>query len=227
MNQKTTTTPLMQMEREMLDFFRRKRPPEPLSVDQLKKLAKVLIIDDEEPKELRELLKKEGWKNYHLNDLDALSNKRLEESHIICIDIMGVGRKLQAEDGMGLIKHIKGRHPEKKVILYSSHSKQDIFSDALDHVDKRLRKESSLLPFVTAIEEMAAKTFSWDETIKYAYEKVKDMIGEKIDYDHFKELAEKSITKNGWNENIFMKKAGVGLDISSKIASLISLVTAS
>lgn len=207
----------------MLDFIFGRRVPEPVSVEKLKKITRVLIIDDEEPKELRELIRKEGWKNYYLNDLDSLSNKKLEESHVICIDIMGVGKKLQVEDGMGLVKHIKERYPEKKIILYSSVSKQDIFSDALDYVDKRLRKESSLVPFSTAIEEMAANTFSWEETIKYTYSKVKDLLGEGMEYADFKMAAEKSLTKKGWNESKFMKKADVGFDVASKIASLVSL----
>ena len=209
----------------MFKFFR-KKVPEPLSVTQLKKVTKVLIIDDEEPNELRDLLKKEGWKNYYLNDLDALSNKKLVDSHIVCIDIMGVGKKLQVGDGMGLVKHIKEKYPEKKIILYSSVSKQDIFSDALDYVDKRLRKEASLVPFSTAIEEMAANTFSWDETIKYAFLKVKDLLGETVEYEQFRIAAEKSISKKGWDSKKFMKTSGVGLDVASKIASLVSLVVA-
>jgi len=207
----------------MFDFIFGRKVPEPVSIDKLKKITKVLIIDDEEPKELRELLRKEGWKNYYLNDLDSLSNKRLEDSHVICIDIMGVGKKLQVEDGMGLVKYIKERYPEKKIILYSSVSKQDIFSDALDYVDKRLRKESSLVPFSTAIEEMASNTFSWEETIKYTYSEVKDLLGNGMDYTQFKLAAEKSLTRKGWSESKFMKKAGVGLNVASKIASLVSL----
>jgi DNA-binding NtrC family response regulator len=207
----------------MFNYFFKNNVPDTLSVEQLKRTTKVLIIDDEEPKELRELLKKEGWKNYYLNDLDALSNKKLEESHVVCIDIMGVGKKLQVQDGMGLVKHIKKRYPEKKIILYSSVSKQDIFSDAIDHVDKRLRKESSLVPFIIAIEEMAANTFSWEQTVKYAYLQVKDTLGETIEYEAFRDAAEKSITTNGWNPKTFMKKSGVGLDVASKIASLVAL----
>lgn len=208
---------------EMFGFSKRNKVPETHSVGQLKNVTKVLIIDDEEPKELRDHLKKEGWKNSYLNDLDALANKKLEDSQIICIDIMGVGKKLQVKDGMSLVIHIKEKYPEKKIILYSSVSKQDIFSDALDYVDKRLRKESSLVPFSIAIEEMAEKTFNWNETIKYAYSKVKDLLGEEIEYDKFKILAEKSITKKGWDEKIFVKKSGVGLDVASKISSLVAL----
>lgn len=208
----------------MFNFIFGKKSPKPLTLSQLKKVTKVLIIDDEEPKELRELLRKEGWKNYYLNDLDTLANKRLEDSQIICIDIMGVGKKLQVDNGMGLVKHIKEKYPEKKIILYSSVSKQDIFSDALDYVDKRLRKEASLVPFSLAIEEMSANTFSWDETIRFAYEKVKDLLPDSIEFNQFKLAAEKSITNEGWSKGRFIKKSGVGLDVASKIATLVSLV---
>lgn len=207
-------------------FFRRKKPPEPLSKDQLQRVTKVLIIDDEEPRELRDLLKREGWKTFYLDDLDSLSHRKLVESQIICIDIMGVGEKLQAGDGMGLVKHIKTRHPEKKIILYSSVPKQNIFSDALDYVDKRLRKESSLIPFVTAIEEMAESTFSWDQTVRYAYDRLEGVMGAEISFEEFKSAADKALTRQGWNAKAFSKKAGVALDAAHKVASLVSLAVA-
>jgi len=212
---------------EFIEKYFSEKVPEPPSIEQLKRITKVLIIDDEEPKELRELLKKEGWKISYIDDLDSLSNKKLEESHIVCIDIMGVGKKLQIPNGMGLVKDIKEKYPEKKIILYSSVSKQDIFSDALDYVDKRLRKESSLVPFSAAIEELAKSTFSWDESIKYAYAKVKDLLGEKIEFEQFKAAAEKSITKEGWSKERFMKKLRVGLEVASIIAPLVELATKS
>ncbi len=202
------------------------KAPKPMSADHIKKRTTVLVIDDEEPIELRALLKRDGWRNYYLDDLDSLEAKKLRDSQIVCIDIMGVGKALQVSDGMGLVKDIKLKYPEKKIILYSSVSKQDIFSDALDFVDKRLRKQSSLIPFVKAIEEMAANTFSWDETLRYAYFKLEGELGDIMDFDSFKKNAEKSIVKGGWNKGAFVKKAGVSLDVASKLASLIALAMA-
>jgi hypothetical protein len=128
---------------------------------------------------------------------------------------------------MGLVKDIKLKYPEKKIILYSSVSKQDIFSDALDFADKRLKKQSSLIPFVKAIEEMAENTFSWEETLRFAYIKLEDDLGDIMEFDAFKKMAEKSISNGEWDKNAFVKKAGVSLDVASKLASLIALAITS
>ena len=119
-----------------------KPKPQSLSMEQIKRIARVLMIDDNEPIEIKSLLEKEKWKVSWIPDLDTLSNKQLRQSHIVCLDIMGVGKLLGLESGMGLVKSIKSKYPEKKIILYSSVSHQDIFDDSVDQVDKRLRKES-------------------------------------------------------------------------------------
>jgi DNA-binding NtrC family response regulator len=193
-----------------------------VTMEEIKSVTRVLIIDDDNPEELRNLLKKDGWKIYYLADLDSLENRKLKDSHIICIDIMGVGKALQCNSGMELVKHIKQKYPTKKIILYSSVSKQDIFSDALDYVDKRLRKESSLLPFSKAVEEMSKKTFSWEEATKYAYLQLKKEMP-KLEYAEFKSFAEKSISNRSINSDTLSQKAGIGLDVASKAASLIGL----
>ena len=201
----------------------RQKVPKQISDQQIKARTTVLVIDDQEPVELRALLKRDGWKNYYIDDLESLEARKLRDSQIICIDIMGVGKALRVDDGMGLVKDIKIKYPEKKIILYSSVSKQNIFSEALDYVDKRLKKQSSLIPFVTAIEEMAENTFSWEATLRYAYTKLENDIGDLMDFDTFKRYAEKSIGKKGWNKRDFVKKAGVSLDVASKLSALIAL----
>ena len=209
----------------MFGRFKRKTI-QPLTDDQVKAITKVLIIDDEEPVELRELLRKEGWKHYYLPDLDALANKKLEESQIVFIDIMGVGKKLQEQSGIGLVKHIKQRYPEKKIVLYSSVSDHDIFSDALDYVDKRIRKQSSLVPFLSAIDEMARSTLSWDETIKFAYRKIEGVLPATITFEQFKANAEKSIINNRFDADAFSRKTGMASDVASLVSSLVSLAVA-
>ena len=138
------------------------------------------MIDDNEPEEIKGHLEKEGWKVSWIPDLDALSNKTLKACHIVCLDIMGVGKLLRLESGMGLVKTIKSKYPEKKIILYSSVSHQDIFDDSVDIVDKRLRKEISPLPFSAAVEELAIKTLNWKDTAKLAYSKILPIVGKEI-----------------------------------------------
>jgi DNA-binding NtrC family response regulator len=206
--------------------FSKQRKRREVTLEDIKSSSKVLIIDDEEPTELRELLSKEGWKNYYLPDLDSLSNRRLVESQVVCIDIMGVGKKLQCDNGMGLVKSIKEKHPGKKIILYSSVAQQDIFNEALDFVDKRLRKQASLLPFSAAVEEMARKTFDLDAAIQYAYEKLNQNLGTLISQEDFSLAIRKSAKNSTFDEGGFARQAGVTLDVASKVASLIALALA-
>lgn len=205
----------------MFDFFKKSIPS--LNDIQVKSMANILIIDDEEPVELRTLLNKEGWKNYYLNDLDALSNRKLVDCHVVCIDIMGVGKKLQESSGIGLVKHIKERYPAKKIILYSSVSNHDIFEDSLDYVDKKIRKQTSLVPFILAIEEMAKNTLSWDEAVRFSYNKVKAYLPPESTFDNFREAADKAYKKGSFSKSTFGKNAGVAFDVSAKVASLVSL----
>lgn len=61
----------------MLRFFNNTAPSD-LPIEKIKDMAHVLIIDDEDPKELKTLIKKDGWQVNYLNDLDSLENKKLK-----------------------------------------------------------------------------------------------------------------------------------------------------
>lgn len=182
----------------ILSYLRKKftKQPNKLTIDQIKNIAKILIIDDSKPTEIIENLKKEGWKAVWIEDLDALGNKNLLSSHIVCVDIMDVGLKLGLDNGMQLAKEIKLKYPEKKIVLYSTVSKQDIFDDAVDVVDKRLRKLGTPLPFTSAVEELAIKTLNWEDAIKYAYAKVLPIIGSDVTFENFRSAALKSTTSS-------------------------------
>lgn len=204
-------------------IFWRKKSIKQLTKEQIKSLTKILIIDDEEPKDLRELLRKEGWTSYYIKDLDSLSNKKLEESQVLCIDIMGVGTKLREKNGMGIVKHIKEKYPEKKIILYSSVSNHDIFEDALDYVDRRIPKQSSLVPFISAIEEMATNSLSWSDAVMYGYEQIKPFLKEEIAFEDFKTMADNSVVGSKFDAKGFASKTGVAINLADKVAKVVSV----
>ena len=111
------------------------------SIPELKDKTRVLLIDDEETS-LVESLKAEGWHVKYLPDLDRYNNTDLRDAHIVCIDIKGVGKKLNIkEEGLGLVRNIKEKYPEKRIILCSSISSHDIFDNAIDLVQSYLDKE--------------------------------------------------------------------------------------
>jgi hypothetical protein len=204
----------------MWSIFGTKTPP-PLSLDQIKKIAKILIVDDNKPDELMAHFRKEGWAVNHLPDIDAMQNKQLMKTHIVCLDIMGVGKLLGLNNGLELAGEIKKIYPEKKIILYSTLAQHDIFNECVDVVDRRLKKESSLLPFSSAVQELSKIALNWEDALIHSYNKISPIIGNSTTYDQFKKAVSKS-TKNGEiNADALEKSLKIGKGVVDIVVPLI------
>lgn len=203
-------------------FFGKKSARTPLTSDQVRKITRVLVIDDDFPDlPLVEHLKKEKWHVDAIDDLDSFTNSKYQKAHIICLDIMGVGKKLKVNNGMNLVKEIRDRSPEKKILLYSSVSQQDIFDEAVDLVDKRVRKTSTFMPFSSAVEDLANKTLNWNDAILYAYEKTQKYFPNPVTIDEFKKSVDKSYVKNKFDVLKFISFARVPVDAANLVCALI------
>lgn len=203
-------------------FFGKQPPRAPLTAEQIRKMTRVLVIDDDCPDlPLVDHLKKEKWHVEAIDDLDSFTNTKFQKAHIICLDIMGVGKKLNVENGMYLVKEIKDRFPEKKIILYSSVSQQDIFDEAVDIVDKRLRKTSTFMPFSSAVEDLANKTLNWNDAILYAFEKTKKYLPDTFTIEEFRKSVGKSYIKNRFDVSKFIALAKVPVDAANLIYALV------
>ena len=144
-------------------------------IDHLKKITRILFIDDEDRTRLINYLDREGWQARQVIDLNSMENIDLKDSHIVFTDIMGIGKLLEKEnEGLDIVVSIKKKFPEKKVALYSSKSTHDIFHEANDLVDKRIFKRSGdFEQFRLTAEELSKKCFSWDFVIHEIFEKIK------------------------------------------------------
>ncbi len=114
------------------------------SLSEIKELSRILVIDDREPKLVNDL-EREGWRVNYIADLLSYDSTPLIDSHIVCLDIINVGRSLRCESGLGLVKGIKGKHPGKKILLYSSIPTHNIFDESIYLVDRRLLQGWSTL----------------------------------------------------------------------------------
>ena len=185
----------------LFHFFKKKKEStafqkKELSIDDLKKFIKVLIIDDKK-NDLDKTLNAHGWTTTYVKDLKTLNDQELINANIICVDINGVGSKLGfTEEGMGLAKAIKNEYPEKKIILYSSQREHDIFSETIDFIDKRLYKSGESYPFIQAIQELAEEIYDWDKCIEYIFFRYKQNFLKTVTYESFKESIEKSVFQN-------------------------------
>ncbi len=149
-------------------------------VAQLKSMTRILFIDDEDRTRLLNYLEREGWHARQIRDLCRLEDVDLRDSHIVFVDIMGIGKALEKEnEGLDVVVSIKRKFPEKKVVLYSSRSTHDIFHEANELADKRIYKRSGdLEQFILTAEELSRRCFSWDHVVHEIFEKIKNQLPE-------------------------------------------------
>lgn len=94
-------------------------------MQELRKRAHVLIVDDDVQGHLDENLRRSGFSNVNImRDVERLPD--VEPFHVVLVDICGVGSKLGMEggnlpyEGLSLAAEIKRQYPLKKVIAYSA-----------------------------------------------------------------------------------------------------------
>lgn len=183
-------------------FFFKKKHFRNLSLPEIKDRARVLFIDDNDISGVIGYLANSGWKCRQLyeENFTSLDSVDIKDSHIICVDINGVGEKLGKQNGLDIVESIKRHNPNKKVIIYSSQTTQNIFHPAVEMADKRVMKSAGDHEvFKDSIEELAKQIFSWDEMIASSYEQVKGCFSENISLDRYKKLIEKTASSKDFS----------------------------
>jgi len=166
----------------ILNWFYKKPNIPQRSLDDIKRVTKILFIDDIKF-EVVEKISTNGWRQCsRVKDIEDLDHADVEKTHIFFVDIQGVGKKLNFPDeGLGLARALKEKHPSKAVILYSSEGKRDIFDNTLSIVDARIRKNADTYEFLKLAEKFANQAFSLDECIQRIQKLVKDETGEFLE----------------------------------------------
>jgi hypothetical protein len=151
-------------------FNRRQALPE-RSLDDIKSRCKVLIVDDEEFA-VSDIMKQNGWLNVNwIKDIENMDALQISEAHVFFIDIFGVGKKLGFKDeGLGLIRAIKCKYPEKKICAYSVVPSIPFYQKELQIVDARLSKNADQYEFVSILEKLSKECLQFSNVIKYLTE---------------------------------------------------------
>lgn len=128
-----------------------------LDVESRKKLLNILFIDDDIKFKVVKILINEGWKNTKaIIDLSSYSDDKIKNSHIVFVDVQGVGKLLECKDeGLGLALNIKNKYPEKKVVIYSAIPTHKVFHEAIQKVDFLLSKDAEPYEFISLIERFS------------------------------------------------------------------------
>lgn len=101
-------------------LFRRKRT---LSIAEVKRLTRVLFVDDEPNDSLAQDIRQAGWNVTQVTDVTNLDAEEIRSADIVFMDYKGVGTRLSpTEEGIGLLKALRSKYPGKWLIFYSGYA---------------------------------------------------------------------------------------------------------
>ena len=207
-------------------FCKPKRDFRSLTLEEIKDKTRVLFIDDQDRKDIIDYLSKSGWKCRQLfeKDFDTFDSIDIRDSHIICVDINGVGGKLGKNNGLDIVKSIKAGYPNKKQIIYSSQSTQDIFHEAVDMADKKILKSAGDYEvFKNSIEDLAKTIFNWEEMVHSSYEMVKPYFGVAFTEEKYRKTIEKAGANKKLTEEQLSSMLKISVGLSTSIYQWIKL----
>lgn len=129
-------------------------------IERLKSIVNILFIDDERFNMVN-ILKNAGWKNtFYKKDITNLQDSYIIKSHIIFVDVYGVGTTLFPKDqGLGLVIALKEKYPEKKIIVCSAEDKGDFLNKGIRKADECISKNAEPFEYINLV-EMFAKELS-------------------------------------------------------------------
>lgn len=202
-------------------------------MQELRKRAHVLVVDDDVQGRLDENLRRCGFQNVAvMRDVERIQD--VELYHVILVDICGVGEKLGVDgsrlpyQGLSLAEEIKRQYPLKKVIAYSAM--------LANYQDNYILK--------TIVDSSFEKGTKIDERNKAIDECLKDISDPRKIWDHFRKRlldADVPITqvakmedyyvsqicgKRGLDENkiaAFLKNSAALIGIIKELISLVSI----
>lgn len=150
------------------------REPEVPSLEEIRKRARILVIDDKELPQQR-LFTRDG---YHMQRWPRIENvSQLTDNHfdLILLDMQGVGlRESPQRQGLGILQHIKQTNPTQLVIAYSAEnwnvSNRDFFALA----DAAMDKGQDYIDFKSKVDELLTKRYTYG----YFISKMNQSLGE-------------------------------------------------
>jgi len=146
----------------MLKFFRKRKLLElniKLPLNEKRKRAKILVIDDEETFPV-ELLTNEGYNIRHWKKIESLRSLEDGEFDIIFLDIFDVAKDISNDDGLGILEHLKKYNPSQIIIAYSGRSFDLSKTKFWKLADDTLAKPSDLVTCKEVIDKMLEDRFN-------------------------------------------------------------------
>lgn len=146
-------------------MFSRRVESEPPTLEEVRKRAQILVIDDQEWPLQRQLESDHfhvtRW--FEVEDTDSLTNGSFA---LILLDINGVGlRHSPGRQGIGILDHVKTTNPAQPVIVYSANPQGVKDTMTLAKADAVLDKASEYLEFRKQIDSLLMRRATPDHFI--------------------------------------------------------------
>lgn len=142
-----------------MNLFRKSDWPT-VSHDELVKRARLLVIDDGEFPYLK-LFERDGYtieKWPDVSDLSALETGRFD---ILLLDLHGVGQDISADQGLGVLAHIREVNPAQIVVAYSNAEWSVEYQQFFDSADAVLHKtKDDYVEFKRTVDRLLDERFS-------------------------------------------------------------------
>ncbi|MGA2991889.1 MAG: hypothetical protein ABSD88_15550 [Candidatus Korobacteraceae bacterium] len=145
-------------------------------LDEIKKRARLLVIDDSEFP-YQALFERDG---YTLEKWpDVLDLPKLESGYfdILLLDLQGVGRQQSAEQGLGILKHLRQTIPTQIIIAYSSADWPLKYQDFFRLADAVLSKTSDYVDFKRQVDQLLDDRFS----LGFYLARIRTIVGQQIE----------------------------------------------
>lgn len=201
----------------MLGFFRRKWPEIPF--DEIRKRARILVVDDQDFA-YRTLFERDGYTLEKWSDIERLSDLEEGAFDVILLDLQGVGRQESADQGFGVLRHLREKAPAQIIVAYSNADWGLQYQEFFKLADAVLPKSADYMDFKRQIDELLTKRFSLGFYVNRVLREASSL---DIDPGHLRREVEKAILKQDPKKlRRLLEREGVS---SVQIDRLLSIVS--
>jgi len=193
-----------------------------LPFEEIRKRARIIVIDDDKSAFPYELLQKEGYNVTYWSKIEKLRELESGEFDLIVLDISGVADKsISLTDGAGILSHLKKCNPAQLIIAYSGQkydlSKKDFYNLA----DDFLGKPSDLITCKDKIDSLLRNHFTpqhyWSEV-----EKILKATG--ISTNRLKELERQIISSLQKGQNVSLDDIKIYTGVSADAFTILGVL---
>lgn len=139
-------------------LFKKETWPE-LPLDEIRKRARLLVIDDQDFYYLP-LFQKDGYSIEKWDDVKDLTKLEIGFYDIILLDIQGVGKELSQDQGFGILKYLRKSSPAQIIVAYSNADWSVKYQEFFEMADAVLYKQKDYVDFKRTVDNLLRDRFS-------------------------------------------------------------------